>query len=446
MIDLHLGDILEWAAAYSGPKFHALLCDPPYHLTSIVERFGKPDAAPAKGDVYARSSRGFMGKEWDGGAISFRPETWAALAAHLLPGAFGMAFASARGSHRLACAIEDAGMVIHPSIFWCYGSGFPKATRVKGGGEVWDGHRYGLQAIKPAAEPVIVFQKPYEGRPVDCITETGAGALNIEAGRIGTEGGGTHCTNRDASGKCLGHNNGGRSTENPTYHGPEIDPAGRWPANLVLSHLPTCNGTCADGCPVKALGEQSGERGGGFGIRGGRSSTENWRLHHDTGQEVGFGDTGTAARFFYQAAWNLDEADPFCYVAKASRRERDAGLDGMPLKPGGSMEANAGDVMQLGGASLKGEHKPRQMTRNGHPTVKPLSLARYLATLLLPPAEYAPRRILIPFAGSGSECIGASLAGWEEVTGIEREQEYIDIARARADHWTKEPAQMEMSL
>lgn len=73
--------------------------------------------------------------------------------------------------------------------------------------------------------------------------------------------------------------------------------------------------------------------------------------------------------------------------------------------------------------------------RNIHPTVKNIKLARWLATLLLPPDAYAPRRILIPFAGSGSECIGAMLAGWEEVVAVEREAEYADIARARMAWW-----------
>lgn len=73
--------------------------------------------------------------------------------------------------------------------------------------------------------------------------------------------------------------------------------------------------------------------------------------------------------------------------------------------------------------------------RNIHPTVKNIKLARWLATLLLPPDAYAPRRILIPFAGSGSECIGAMLAGWEDVVGVEREAEYVAIAEARLAWW-----------
>ncbi|HUW11898.1 MAG TPA: hypothetical protein VM537_19380, partial [Anaerolineae bacterium] len=95
-------DVLEW----EGDQFHAMLCDPPYEL-------------------------GFMGKRWDGTGIAFQSETWAHLAQFLLPGAFGMAFSGSRTWHRLAVAIEDAGLIIHPSIFgWAYGSGFPKATRI----------------------------------------------------------------------------------------------------------------------------------------------------------------------------------------------------------------------------------------------------------------------------------------------------------------------------
>ena len=147
---IDVADCIAWAEAYDGPPFHALLCDPPYEL-------------------------GFMGRAWDRSGIAFNPDTWRALARLLHPGAFGMAFASSRGWHRLAVAIEDAGLIIHPSIFgWAAGSGFPKATRVADSPD-FTGHRYGLQALKPALEPIIVFQKPYAGRPVDSITATGAG-------------------------------------------------------------------------------------------------------------------------------------------------------------------------------------------------------------------------------------------------------------------------------
>ena len=85
-----------------------------------------------------------------------------------------------------------------------------------------------------------------------------------------------------------------------------------------------------------------------------------------------------------------------------------------------------------------------QEWRSTHPTHKPIALTRWLATLLLPPDAYAPRRLLVPFSGSGSEMIGALLASWEEVVGIEMDAEYAEIARARLAHWAAQPVQMGM--
>lgn len=414
---IHVGDVAEWARSYDGPPYHAMICDPPYELA-------------------LRNLR------WDATGVAFDPATWAALGKHLLPGAFGMAFASSRGWHRLAVAIEDAGLVIHPSIFlWVFGSGFPKATRLdtqidaaagklderpeiprsygkrrtnasggknKGGivygyyaekgetitvpitplAQAWYGHRYGLQAMKPATEPIIVFQKPYTGRPVKDITRTGAGALNVEAGRIDTD-------------------------DKREY----LQPTGRWPANFVLSHMPECMyvGTksvhgdrrgiterhtsayddadsfeivpdwhCAPGCPVATLGEQAGVE---------------------------------ATRFFFIADYmheRLESTAPVYYEAKAARWERDAGLCG-----------------KWGTVSARDETARLSL----HPTIKPLSLVSWLASLLLPPDLYAPRRLLVPFAGAGSEMISAMLAGWEYTQGVEMKTDYAALAWQRLEFW-----------
>ena len=113
-----VGDCRDVLAGLEAESFSACVCDPPYHLTSIVKRFGGENAAPAKSNgatgVYGRASKGFMGKTWDGGDVAFRPETWAAVLRVLKPGAYLVAFASTRGYHRMVCAIEDAGFVIHP--------------------------------------------------------------------------------------------------------------------------------------------------------------------------------------------------------------------------------------------------------------------------------------------------------------------------------------------
>lgn len=499
------GDVLRFCEHYHGPRFHALLCDPPYHLTSIVKRFGNSTpsshmSAQTMGNSantpHKRTARGFMGKRWDGGDIAFDPSTWAALASLLHPGAFGMAFASSRGWHRLAVAIEDAGLIIHPSIFgWAFGSGFPKATRIdtqvdraagaertevertwSGGmrragimGEnlgtqtrpitapatplaaAWAGHRYGLQALKPALEPIIVFQVPYQGRPVDSITATGAGALNINQARISWVSdedreaqarafspkstawtGGHHYDNETANFACASH-----GPANPT------SPAGRWPANFALVCSESCNGAHAPGCPVAALDEQAGERKAGTAVKrnlDGHTYNEHqpWGLRAKAGDDVGYGDTGTASRFFHRAAWELEHADPVLYQAKASRRERDAGLEGWDANIPDE-ESWKTDFAKYGSGDAHGNRMKQRTIRNSHPTVKPIALSRWLATLLLPPAEYAPRRLLIPFAGVGSEMIGAGLAGWDEVVGVEGEAEYVSIGRARLAHWLRQP-------
>lgn len=393
-------DVLEWAGRYEGPLFHALACDPPYELK-------------------------FMGRKWDASGVAFNPETWTALAQHLHPGAFGMAFASARGWHRLAVAIEDAGLIIHPSIFgWAFGSGFPKATRVPD--ERFDEHRYGLQAMKPALEPIILFQKPYATKPVESIIATGAGALWIDGARIAGEAWARTGLRDDIrNGKyAAGHKK--RNEDMPAFA--ESHPLGRWPANLALIHHPDCNGSCVPGCPVREMDLQAGVRPSGSDLTGQEPSdsmgiTYNGGLGRQGWQS--YNDTGGASRFFYNADWmfeRLEEANPVFYAPKASTSERDNGL-----------VSAIGD----GGQS-------RDMRRNTHPCVKPLSLTAWLARLLLPPVEYAPRRLLIPFSGVGSEMIGAGLAGWDFCQGVELNKsddgsDYIAIAKARLKYWLEAP-------
>lgn len=468
-----VADCIAWAEAYDGPPFHALLCDPPYHLIQSTRNGSARSNAgvgPYGRHTVSTASRGFMGQDWDGGDITYRPDTWRTLARVLHPGAFGMAFASSRGWHRLACAIEDAGLTIHPSIFgWTYGNGFPKATRVQDAPD-FAGHRYGLQALKPALEPIIVFQKPYAGRPVDSITATGAGALWIDGGRVPTGGGEPRDYQAEPASGTTGSGNrpSGFAMSGPRSDGWQT--AGRWPANLILSHTPDCvrvgerrvrgatavrhvsGGTtfggdspkpaiadatyadaddaqtvaayeCAPSCPVAALGAQSGERGDWMraGAQSGARRPDSYCGGYKPTPFAAHGDIGTAARFFHNPDWSLDiaerlaAAEPVRYVAKASRRERSCGL------PDGE--------------------------RSNHPTVKPLALAQHLATLLLPPDACAPRRLFVPFAGSGSEAIGAMLAGWDEVVGVELSDEYAEIARARLAWWAaNRPAATQAAL
>lgn len=106
------------------------VCDPPYALVSINKRFaktGRTESTMPTAGPYVRASSGFMGVRWDTGEVAFDPAFWAEVLRVLKPGAYCVAFGSSRTGHRLACAIEDAGFIMHPMMGWIFGSGFPKA-------------------------------------------------------------------------------------------------------------------------------------------------------------------------------------------------------------------------------------------------------------------------------------------------------------------------------
>ena len=208
-----------------GVQVDSVVTDPPYHLTSIVKRFGKENSAPAQfgtDGAYARASTGFMGKEWDGGDIAFRPETWELALKLLKPGGHLLAFSASRNYHRMAVAIEDAGFEIRDQMMWLYGSGFPKSqnmgkaidkkqgndrevlgtkitnvgmqgnnfkrgsksgeVEVTKGNSEWEG--WGT-ALKPAHEPIVMARKPLsESSIVDNVLKHGTGAINIDGCRV----------------------------------------------------------------------------------------------------------------------------------------------------------------------------------------------------------------------------------------------------------------------
>lgn len=312
---------------------------------------------------------GFMGKAWDRSGIAFQPETWAEVYRVLKPGSYLLAFGGTRTYHRIACAIEDAGFEVKDCLMWLHGQGFPKHKSL----------------LKPAWEPIILAKK------------RGPGVLQVDACRIGTgeDKGVWPVTDRAKTDGIIG-----------SFHGHSVTDtaSGRWPANVIL-----------DEDAAAALDAMSGERKSGGGARtkpgkthgfvGGRES-----LRRDVGIEWP-ASTGGASRFFY--------------VAKASRRERNAGLDGLPET---TLNLSGGRVVNTSKDADGGVRKinPRA---NHHPTVKPVSLMRWLVRLVTPPGG----TILDPFTGSGSTGIAAALEGFA-FTGIERDPEYVEIARRRIAH------------
>ncbi len=341
----------------------------------------------------------FMGKKWDYDVPSV--ETWEAVLGALKPGAHLLAFAGTRTQHRMAVRIEDAGFEIRDMIAWVYGSGFPKSHNLKG---EFDG--YGT-ALKPALEPITVARKPLRGTVAANVLAFGTGALNVDGCRVGTEKN-VPASPRGGQDRIYGSYGAQDGTE--SGHDPNL---ARWPANLIHDG----SDEVLAGFPETATG--GGKRngpalGGVFSDYNGGDEARSFEAN-----------SGSAARFFY--------------CAKASRSEREAGLDGFDFKekPG----AFDDDAYEWKG---KGGHVKASPARNHHPTVKPIALDEYLARLILPPKRDTPRRLLVPFSGSGSEIIGALLAGWDEVVGIELSPEYVEIAEARIAHWTAD--QRELAL
>lgn len=290
------------------------------------------------------------------------------------PGGHMLMFGAPRRYHRQACGLEDAGWEIRDCLIWIFGSGFPKSHNHFG----FEG--YGT-SLKPAYEPIIMCMKPLEGTFKQNAEKWGVGGINIDACRIPTEQNLGRVTSSDTL-----YEGGWKKIDVPNPKG------GRWPANLIL-----------DEQAGEMLDAQSGmsKSTGGDGYKnsifaGGKK----------TGGH-GLGDKGGASRFFY--------------CAKSSSSERNAGLEGMPLKEKKTLNdyvnPSEGRTASKSGSSMS----------NHHPTVKPLKLMEYLINLVMPPKDGI---LLDPFAGSGSTILAAQNLGYQAI-GIEKEKEYCDIAEAR---------------
>lgn len=344
---------------------------------------------------------GFMGKAWDGSGIAYDAEMWRQCLRILKPGGHILAFGSSRTYHRIACAIEDSGFEIRDQIMWIYGSGFPKSLNVGkslikqdenvSNADEWDG--WGT-ALKPAHEPIVVARKPLDGTVAKNVVQWGTGAINIDACRIGYEDGEVDFDRKQRQQHSDGAIEGSFGaasligTEIATYK-----EGGRWPANVIH-----------DGSEeVVSLFPNS--KGGAYPAKRGQSVNTTFASGQET--EGGFramGDSGSAARFFY--------------CAKSSSAERNTGLDHLEAVPAGGMKGrNDGSLGSV------------TMSQNHHPTVKPISLMRYLVKLVTPKGG----TVLDPFLGSGSTAVAAILEECNWI-GCEITDEYIPIIEARVAH------------
>ncbi|WP_282275248.1 site-specific DNA-methyltransferase [Stenotrophomonas sp. PS02297] len=330
----------------------------------------------------------FMGKRWDYDVPSV--EIWAACLRVLKPGGHLLAFAGTRTQHRMAARIEDAGFEIRDMIAWVYGSGFPKSHNGPWGGT----------ALKPALEPITMARKPLTGTVEANWSDFGTGALNIDGCRVHAHDsqGYAYTVQRMAPG--ADQNRTGKThQESIEFKGQTKDD--RWPANLIHDGSDEVLAAFPD-----AKGQQGNlkETGRAPIVRPVRRYGTAARVESDT----------SAARFFY--------------CAKASRADRNAGLvhgGGPAVSTGATMR----DVENADWAQRNGNH---------HPTVKPTELMRYLCRLVTPPSGL----VLDPFMGSGSTGKAAMLEGFHFV-GIERDAEYVEIARARITHAQAQRAELD---
>ncbi|MGU3286485.1 DNA-methyltransferase [Methylobacterium mesophilicum] len=293
-ITLHAGDMLAVLDTLPENSVDSVVCDPPYHLTSIVKRFGAAGAAACQhgtDGAFKRATAGFMGKQWDGGDIAFRVETWAKVLRVLKPGGYILAFSSSRTFGRMSVAIEDAGFITQPMIGWIFGSGFPKAHRIKTEG--YDGFRYGGQAMKPALEPIYLGQKPFsESTGTANVLRWGTGAINIDGCRIGTTRG-VPASHSKTAGAIGAVGIGARRLAD------ELDPnRGRYPANLIHDGSDEVVAAFPEApCQQRGVGPQHGAKPG-------------INCYGDFGAREQFdprGDAGSAARFFYSAKADSDD-------------------------------------------------------------------------------------------------------------------------------------------
>jgi DNA modification methylase len=442
-----LGDCRDVLKTLPDNSVDSVVTDPPYEL-------------------------GFMGKKWDNSGVAYDVTVWEECLRVLKPGGHVLAFGGSRTWHRLAVAVEDAGFELRDSIAWLYGSGFPKSLDVskaidkKAGAErEVVGHRPGKgsqtgvnlgatfggesggynhgpvvdetapatceakqwqgwgTALKPAFEPVVVGRKPLVGTVAENVLAWGVGGLNIDGSRIhigeNDKGGfrsGTY-TSKNESQSSWEHRENGDAYTKPQH------PEGRWPANVILDEV-----------TAGLLDEQSGVSKDGTATNRNRTGKKPNEVYAggwgNLPEDVGYGGQGGASRFFY--------------VAKASKRDRNEGLEELEAKTAAEMtgrkEGSAGLVMKHADGSDKANAyagTTGSARQNFHPTVKPTQLMRYLIKLVTP----AGGTVLDPFTGSGSTGKAALLDGFQFV-GAELTEEYLPIIEGRL-RWASEQVEDE---
>lgn len=423
---IHHGNNIEVLKQYPDNYFDSIVTDPPYGL-------GKDPSAVdvlsswLKSGYHEVKGKGFMGKEWD--AFVPQPIFWKECLRVLKPGGYLLSFCGTRTYDWIVMGLRLSGFEIRDQIAWLYGEGFPKSmdvgiavdkhngveskviSRVKGSGTTgindagnaqfvaknqYDDGTYDLKealnewngwgtALKPALEPIVMARKPLDGTVVNNVLKHGVGAINIDGSRVGTD-----IMVQDAA-----------NVKSKGIYDDKIVKAktsvGRFPANVIH-----------DGSDevVSLFPKDAG--GSTPSITIGKPKNNIKFLNSDEIHRTGYNDGGSAARFFY--------------VAKASQFEREYGLENFnPVRHSDRVKDDG-----VGGDNPR--NRTNNSRKNFHPTVKPIDLMRYLIKLVTPKGGI----VLDPYAGSGTTLIAAKLDKYQYV-GIELEQDYIPIIKARID-------------
>lgn len=422
------GDSLNVLREMEDNSIDAVVTDPPYGLgETSPAQVAECLQAWAAGETWTPTGRGFMGKSWD--AWVPPPELWREVYRVLKHGGHALVFASSRTQDLMSISLRLAGFEVRDTLQWLYGSGFPKSLDVAKAIDKSLGVEHLREIIgrktKITGQVITAKERAnttsHEGwrRPWMDDPEKVERALQITA---------------NASPEAE-HWQGWGTALKPAYE-PCIlvrRPLIGTVAKNVLAH-----GTGAlniEGCRIKASDAQEGRSRHGGGLLQGAS----FQLKDSTSC-MPAGRWPTNVLLDEEAALALDEqtrenTSRFFYCAKASKAEREAGLEGFTPKSWseqGFRDNQSSHLSPRAGAGRTGARK------NHHPTVKPIELMRYLCRMITPPDGV----VLDPFCGSGSTLCAASMEGFRFI-GIEREEEYVQIAQARVNHWTPEPTEPE---
>lgn len=402
----------------------AIVTDPPYGLSKQpkMEEVLKHWLA---GDDYNATGSGFMGKSWD--SFVPGPSIWKEAYRCLKPGAWAVVFAGSRTQDLMALSLRMAGFEIMDTGMWLYGSGFPKSLDISkainksldtereviGKGKssktaIWcesgDMGEFNITkpatdqakqwqgwgtALKPAYEPFILARKPLDGTYANNVLKHGVGGLNIDGCRINREDNDRmeYGVSDDKNTSCS---------------------KGRFPANIIHDG----SDCIIDSLPITTTGTINEGSSAGTDMSSG-GITRIRKSGRPPQPKTIIGSKGSATRYFY--------------CAKASKKDRDEGLENLSITSAGEMT-----VREEGSDGLNSPRAGAGRTtgaRNIHPTVKPTELMRYLCRLVTPPDGL----ILDPFSGSGSTGKGAVLEGFNFI-GFEMDDKYCEIANARIKH------------